>query len=375
MRTFQQLIADANATGTFANYQGDGATVPYEITGAFSALAGLALYQYKQHLDSTYPEAFRLHDWCYTPYGQLIGVGRDEADAALRDQILAIGGPAAVADSQICFLAVQTGGGPWFGNSQTGFDQGLFQQVTGAIWDFQTMPFYKLTVGLSNETSVPPVGFSESWSFQAGSDTIARNQITDYMSERAKVLSKSWKVGTFVRLSRYQTNCRRFKPQGKTKFCCVPRMESRIRCVCPTPLVGRQDDGDQGWDGIGIEFCTEPYAHTGCAKCQSNAAASIRQWTMRGIPDNWFTANKMVMNAAQKADVNGFVTGYIIGKLKAGIVACNDACTDTDSTSCTAAVFAPFTHACPNFEKMRKRDIGRPSGLARGRRSKRKVAT
>jgi len=375
MRTYQQLTADALATGTFADYKGDGATVPYEMTAAFSALAGLALWQYKQHLDASYPQAFKLHDWCYTPYGQLIAVGRDEADAALSDQILAIGGPSAVLDSQIVYLAVQTGGGPWFGNSQTGFDQGLFQTVTGAIWEFSPMPFYKMTVGLQNDSSNPPVGFSESWSFQAGTDTIARNQITGYMAERRKVLSKSWKVGVFVRLSRYQTNCRRFKPQGKTKWCCVPRMESRVRCVCPAPLVGALDDGDQGWDGVGIEFCTEPYAHTGCQKCQSNAAASIRNWTMRGIPDNFFTANKMNLTPAQKNDITSFVQTYIIGTLKAGIVACNDACTDTDSTSCTTAVFAPFTHACPNFDKMRKRDIGRPFGLARGRRSKRKVAT
>jgi len=373
MRTWQELTAAANATGTFASYQGDGATVPYELTAAFSALAGLALWQYKQHLDSTYPEAFRLHDWLYTPYGQLIAVGREEADAALRDQILEIGGPTAALDSAIVFQAVRTGGGPWFGNSQTGFDQALFTAVTSAIWEFQTMPFYKLTVGLQNTASKPPTGFSETWSFQASSDSVARNQITGYLAERAKVLSSSWRVGQFVRLSRYQTNCRRFKPANKTTYCCVPRMESRVRCVCPASVVGKQAEGDQGWDGILTEFCTEPYAHVGCQKCQSNASASIRNWVMRGIPDNWFVNNAMALTPAQKADINSFVTNYIIGTLKAGIVACNDACTDTSSTSCTAAVFAPFTHACPNFDRMAKRDIGRPFGLLRGRRSKRKT--
>jgi hypothetical protein len=375
MRTWQELEAAASATGTFDQYHGDGATVPYEMTAAFSALAGLALWQYKEHLDASYPAAFKLHDWCYTPYGQLIGVSREEADEALAAQILAIGGPTSSLDSDICFWAVRTGGGPWFGNSQTGFDQGLFNQVTSAIWEFQTMPFYKLTVGLNNKDSNPPTGFSETWSFSASSDTVARNQVADYVSERAKVLSKSWQVGTFLRLSRYQTNCRRFKPQGTTKYCCVPRMESRIRCVCPAPITGKQPDGDQGWDGLKIELCTEPYAHVGCSKCQANAAASTRQWIMRGMWDDFYKDNKMNLTAAQKNDITTFAQTYIIGKLKAGIVACNDACDDSSSASCTAAVFAPFTHACPDFDKPRKRDIGRPFGLYRGRRSKRKTAT
>jgi len=237
------------------------------------------------------------------------------------------------------------------------------------------MPYYKLTVGLENLGTKPPIGFSETWSFSAGSDSIARNQIQNYFTERAKVLSSSWKVGVFARLSRYQTNCRRFKPADKTKYCCVPRMESRIRCVCPAPVVGRQAAGDQGWDGVMTEFCTEPFAHVGCSKCQSNASASIRNWCMRGIPDSWFVNNAMAMTPAQQADVRNFVEKYIIGQLKAGVVACNDACSDTDATSCTAAVFTPYTHACPDFEKACKHDIGRPFGLRRGRRSKKKTAT
>lgn len=375
MRTWQELTAAAISTGTYSSYQGDGATVPYEMAEQFSTLLGVSLQAYKEHLDSSYPEAFRLHDWLYTPYGQLIGVGREEADRALAEQILAIGGVQSRIDSELVYLAVRVGGGPWFGNSQTGFSQGLFNQVTGAIWEFPTMPFYKLTVGLENSGATPPVGFSETWSFQAGSDTEARSRIQNYLTERAKTLSKSWKVGVFFRLSRYKTNCKRFKPAGRDKYCCVPRMESRVRCVCPAPVVGRQDESDQGWDGILIEFCTEPYVHTGCLKCESNAAASIRNWIMRGIPDDWFKANKLSLSPAQKNDVRSFADTYIIGQLKAGIVACNDACADTDSPTCTAAVFAPFTHSCPNFDSARKRDIGRPFNLLRGRRSRRRTET
>lgn len=375
MRTWQQLTADALATGTFESYMGDGATVPYEMTAAFSALAGLALWQYKQHLDSAYPEAFRLHDWLYTPYGKLIGATREEADAALRDQILAIGGPSAAVDSRIVYLAVRTGGGPWFSNSQTGFNQGTFDRVAGAIWDFPTMPFYKLVVGLQNNSSNPPLGFSESWSFSAGTDTEARSRIQNYLSERARCLSSSWQVGVFMRLSRYQTNCRRFKPAGKTKYCCVPRMESRVRCVCPAPVTGKQAAGDQGWNGIMNEYCTEPWAHVGCAKCQANTSASVRNWVMRGIPSSWFTDNKMTISPAQKADVRAFVETYILQQLKAGVVGCNTDCSDSSTTDCTAAVFAPFTHVCPDFDKPAKRDIGRPFLLRRGRRSKRKTAT
>jgi len=373
-RTWQELTAAALATGTFADYHGDGATVPYEMAAAFSTLAGASLEAYKAHLDASYPAAFRLHDWCYTPYGSLINVTRSEADQALRIQIVEIGGPSSFLDAEIVGLAVAVGGEPWFGNSQVGFNPGLFRQVTGAIWRFAAMPTYKLTVGLERTVGAPKAGFTETWYFSRASDEIARNAITGYLSERAKCLSNSWQVGTFVRLSRMQDNCRRFKPANKETWCCVPRVAGRVQCTCPAPLQGRQEVGDQGWDGILVEYCTDSFQHTGCSKCQSLQSAAVRQFIMRGIPDNWYVNGTMNPSPASVADIRGFVDTYIRGTLRAGTVACDDACTDTGDPSCTAHIFQRFQHVCLKEKRAVKRSTGRPFYLQRGRRSRRAPA-
>lgn len=126
MRTWQQLTAEAEATGTWTNYQGDGATVPWECAGAVSAPLGLSMWAYKAYLDLNYPAAFKLHDWLYTQYGSLIAATRAEADAALRQQILDIGGITSTVDAAVVFAAVDQFGGPYFGISPTGFDPGLY---------------------------------------------------------------------------------------------------------------------------------------------------------------------------------------------------------------------------------------------------------
>lgn len=114
MRTADELIALALATGTYAAYVGDGATVPW---GEIPPPAGFIAYTYKLYLDLRWPHAFKLHDWCYTPYGALIQVTREEADDALAEIIARD----SIQDAVIVFAAVRLGGGPWFGVSMTGF--------------------------------------------------------------------------------------------------------------------------------------------------------------------------------------------------------------------------------------------------------------
>lgn len=374
MRTFAELTAAAEATGTYAGYAGDGATVPWEIAAVFSALAGAALWQYKGHLDQRYPEAFRLHDWLYTPYGSLISATREESDSALRDQILASGDPTSGIDAEIVYLAVRTGGGPWFGQSQVGFDPGLFRQVTGAIWRFVAMPNYKYTVGIERLSGSPKAGFTETWYFSRAGDDAARNAVTGYLVERAKCLSNSWQVGTFTRLSRLQDNCRRTLPAGRTKWCCVPRVAGKVQCLCPAPLTGRLGVGDQGWDGILVEYCTDPVQHTGCFKCESLMRPIVRQFIMRGIPDDWYSAGEMNPSVTQRNDIRNFVEGYIKDTLRAGSVACDDACSDTEAASCTAVIYQRFFHVCIKWTRPVKRSTGRPFFLPRGRRSRQSTA-
>lgn len=114
MRNAAQLRSAAIATGTYEAYVGDGASVPWQCS---PGPLGVLLYVYKAYLDGKWWEAFRLHDWCYTPFGALIEVGREECDLALREEI-AVESPV---DAAIVFAAVRFGGELYFGSSQTGY--------------------------------------------------------------------------------------------------------------------------------------------------------------------------------------------------------------------------------------------------------------
>ena len=117
MRNAAELRRDALATGTFEHYQGDGASVPWEVALPISLPVGFTFWTYKQYLDLRWPEAFRLHDWLYTPYSIAINATREEADAALREEIAVD----SVADAAIVYAAVRAGGFPFWQVSQTGY--------------------------------------------------------------------------------------------------------------------------------------------------------------------------------------------------------------------------------------------------------------
>lgn len=133
MRTWEELIQEADATGTWATYVGDGFSVPLQTGWEFPTFVSGLARAYKAWLDSHYFEAARLHDWCYTPYGSLIAVTRLEADTAIRDRILDIGGFTSAIDAATVFSAVRTFGGAYFGNSQVDFSQALFREAYDRI--------------------------------------------------------------------------------------------------------------------------------------------------------------------------------------------------------------------------------------------------
>lgn len=117
MRNAAQLRAAARATGTYDDYVGDGASVPWLESGIVSLSLPVVLYAFKWYLDHNWPEAFKLHDWCYTPYGRLIDCTREEADSALYEEISADDATSA----WIVYRAVRAGGGGYFGQSLTGY--------------------------------------------------------------------------------------------------------------------------------------------------------------------------------------------------------------------------------------------------------------
>jgi hypothetical protein len=117
MRNAAELRRDALATGTFANYVGDGASVPWQEALPHSLPLGFTFLTYKTYLDHRWPEAFRLHDWLYTPWSIQINATRQEADSALYEEI-AVDSPT---DAWIVYSAVRALGFPWWQRSQTGY--------------------------------------------------------------------------------------------------------------------------------------------------------------------------------------------------------------------------------------------------------------
>lgn len=116
-RNAAQLIAEATATGTYEGYNGDGASVPWQVALPANLPLGFTMFAYKAYLDFRWPHAFRLHDWCYTPYGALINCTRAEADNALYE-LIAVDSSI---DALIVYTAVNFGGEPWFGHGWAGY--------------------------------------------------------------------------------------------------------------------------------------------------------------------------------------------------------------------------------------------------------------
>jgi len=143
VRNYDELVAAATATGTFAGYIGDGASVPWQVALLVSRPLGYTLWTYQAYLDFRWPAGFKLHDWCYTPYGGLIDVTRDEADSALREYIARD----SAIDAAIVYGAVRVGGIQYFGRSTTGY--------TGPVSPWLPMDFGSAFFPQPRSTSMP----------------------------------------------------------------------------------------------------------------------------------------------------------------------------------------------------------------------------
>lgn len=128
-RNAAELRRDAEATGLFngplLHYVGDGYTVPWETATYNNVPIGFTMWGYKLYLDLNWKEFSRLHDWLYTPYGQLINATREEADDALQEELNTVSPP----DALIVGNACRHYGAPYFGRSPTGYDQSVTQPL------------------------------------------------------------------------------------------------------------------------------------------------------------------------------------------------------------------------------------------------------
>jgi hypothetical protein len=145
MRTASELRAAALATGTFATYQGDGATVPWS---SVPPPLSFTLLGFKQYLDARFPETFRLHDWLYTPYGQLINAEQEESDQIFLQEI----SPYDFLAGTLVYSACRFGGGLYFGHSQTGYQgqQPQDPQYGGSTVLYKATLLFQCVTGRSN---------------------------------------------------------------------------------------------------------------------------------------------------------------------------------------------------------------------------------
>jgi len=275
VRTAAELRDAAMATGLFADYVGDGATVPWQVgTPPLDYL----LFAYKFYLDSRWPASFKLHDWLYTPWGGLIAVGREEADLALFEEIFRD----SPVDAGIVFAAVRAFGAPYFGTSQTGYNPRRppesgrnIGEAPRSISGGSPMPikvvvlFQQTTIAGGNS---PIIGLSGR-SHQAGwSEHVwwATNEsITDLKA--ALITGSPGRYGLLPARSGVLN--------ANAAIIGVRLYEGGAGRGALLPL---------GYPGLGGNPCDIPQMSVLCKGTAQNFAVA-RRWTLRGIPDGQVT--------------------------------------------------------------------------------------
>jgi hypothetical protein len=276
-RTFDQLVAAATATGTYTSFHGDGASVPWQVALPFSLPAGFTMWLYKSYLDARYPDAFKLHDWLYSPYGQLIGTYRLEADDALRERLLRD----SPADAAIVYAAVRAFGAPYFNVAGAGYT-GPF-----APWPAPNMPVTPFSSGRSLAMSIKCVIVFEQ---RTGAGSPA-----PFIHYTPRVRVAGWTEHVWF--------------QSDSLTDCLAALNDTVYngqySLCPTraqllPAFGsiigvRLYQGGAGkGQFFGLSFpgsAGESDAPSSALLCAAinNTAANVRRFTLRGVPDSQIT--------------------------------------------------------------------------------------
>lgn len=203
------------------------------------------------------------------------------------------------------------------------------------------MPQYKGTLLFTYQGS-PPVGFSESIEFEADDDDAAKGKIATWPAQRVKWLASQWKIVGFrlalVTLSGSGGTC-------KAKFTPI-----QIG-ACPGNPSGQLGDADTPFTGVlfRVDFGVP--------------IKRPRNYIGRGIPDDWWTAGALAIPpAAGGKFLNWF---NFMRAQKAGAFRFNP----KHALPCEVNFTRWFSYCT---QRIASRRIGRPFGLIRGRKSKKK---
>jgi len=204
------------------------------------------------------------------------------------------------------------------------------------------MANYKGTLLFTYQGS-PPCGFSESFMFEAASDLVAKGVIANWPGQRIKWLASQWKIVGFRLASISNVTV-----SGKCKQVYTP---VQIGACAGSPS-GLLSDADTPFTAVLFKVMF------------ADPAKRPRQYLARGIPDTWWTAGALTIPAA---DGNKFLTWFNFMKAQAtGAFFYAPKKVPPCPTSLT-----PWSTYCTT--RIASRRIGRPFGLIRGRKSKKKV--
>lgn len=205
------------------------------------------------------------------------------------------------------------------------------------------MAQYKAT--LLFQFAGPPVcGFSESYEFEASSVAAATAVAANLPAFRAGILSSSWQI------IGYRLSAISYTYVSTPKPHCVKKYTPVKIIACISPITG----------ALGVT--DSPYAAVYYDISMVDPVLRDRRMLIRGIPDTWWDGGVLVDPCPDAGAVvvwfNAFKTAGV-GKAYALPSGCSPA-------------FIGWNAYCP--KRIASRRIGRPFGLLRGRRSKKKVA-
>jgi len=197
------------------------------------------------------------------------------------------------------------------------------------------MPAYRVYI-LFNDTVTPTAGFSERYDIQAASDDAAQAAAGQIKDARRDFLAQNWSV-VAVRLAR-------LAPKSVGPVCKIIARQVRL---CPD-ISG----------GVGLVETMDIPAAAVFADFFYNGVPKPSHRQFRGIPDIWW--DNAALSGAKEAIETFCRRLKALGHVRY-----------IPADNCTS--LGPFPLKCCATRRISSRRVGRPFGLLRGRRSKRKV--
>jgi hypothetical protein len=188
---------------------------------------------------------------------------------------------------------------------------------------------------LYNFGGQPQAGFSETWYTVASDQDTAVARMAGYLALRRPLLASQWR---FVGARLASLIVFGGKVKAKSVYLC-PELQ---------PFNGTGADTDAPTTALLIRFTLGTISEP-----------KRRNQQLRGIPDGWWNAGELAISNADRAKVNSWCNGLRAGQIGQLQRVGND-------------LFTNIVRCC-DIRRISERRIGRPFGLLRGSRRRKKV--